>query len=141
MKNYSTKMFAGMTRVEVRDAVYRHYKDVTQKRTVKNIDTGIIIHFNAKGRRKTASLFSSLEKAVVIIHISDLLKDAKRIKTKAILKGSALSRIEPDALCVINYAIKCKIDGLVKKFVCGVVLLKTGKFQYSLYHNEIRAKK
>ncbi|MCC6634796.1 MAG: hypothetical protein IT251_04770 [Chitinophagaceae bacterium] len=39
---------------------------------------------------------------------------------------------------VVNFLIKCKINGRIKKFICGVVVRATGKFQYSLYHCVIR---
>ncbi len=141
MRNYSTAIFKKMNRKQMRDYVFNYYRDNLQDTTLVNKDTGITIYFNKEGRHKTASQNASISKSVVIIHLKQLLTEAKRIKTVQIRKGTAIDRDFPNALFVMNFFIKCKIDGYVNKFVCGVVLLKTGRFQYSLYKNELRQKK
>lgn len=141
MRNFTSFKLRGFNRVQQAAYVNRFYKNSVQDKKITNTDTGIKIYFNNKGRNKTAKLYSSVEKAVVVLNIVDLLSDAKRVSTKFVKEDSALRKIYPDSIIVFNFLIRCKVDRKIKKFICGVVMLKDGNFQYSLYHNELREKK
>ncbi len=141
MKSYSTKQFSSLTAKEIRNNVYNYYRDNLQGKQIVNKDTGITISFNKDGRHKTASLNASIPKSIVICNLLELLKDAKRTKTSLIKKNSSLYRNIKGATLVINFLISCRVDNKVYKFICGIVVTNDGKFQYSLYHNEIVQKK
>lgn len=135
---YSTKIFSGLSNTEIRNRVYDYYRDVLQQSSVLNRNTGITIYFNAQGKRKTASLHASKEKSIVIMNFKTLLANAIRVKSTEVKAGSSIAKNFTNAIFVINLLIKCKIDGKLQKFICGIVVTANGKFQYSLYHNTLR---
>lgn len=126
---YSTKRFASFTKEQLKVEAVNYYRDYLQGRTVVNKETAIAIEFNKVGRVKTARTLPTKERLIVICNMPVLLSNAKRLNYKQ-PKPSHVANY--GAIGFINFQIKANIDGRVKKFKVGVMILKGGKFQYNL---------
>lgn len=133
MKNYNTEIFKGKTKQEVRDYVHEKFRQV-QGLSVVNIDKNIFIKINKDSRKKTAKPLMSNEKAIIVLDILHVIKNATYTnwgvqKTTHITKYGAKG--------FLNFQYKCFIDGKCKNFRVSILITKTLNFQYSLEHNNV----
>ena len=133
MKNYSTAMFAGKNKAEIRDYVQNYFTNNFQGKLFVNKNKNIVISINKDSRRKTARPLMSKEKAIVVMDIDNVLKNC--IYTNwGNPKPSHIKNF--GAKGFLNFQYKCLVDGVIKSFRISIMIKKNVTFQYSLEHND-----
>ena len=132
MKNYSTAIFAGKTKAEIRDIVQESYR-LLQGKIIVNDDKKIVILINKDGRKKTAKPLMSKDKAVIVLDIANVLKNCIYTNWGAPKPNHIKNHI---AKGFLNFQYKCVIDGVRKNFRVSIMITNKLVFQYSLEHND-----
>ena len=129
MKNYSTGKIINLNARELSDFVEKYYQKNIQDKQVINLHKKIPILFNRIGRNKTARPTMNKRRAVIVINILELLRDAKYLnfntpKPEHVKKYNAVG--------ILNFRFKCLIDNTKAEGRISVIQSKDLKFQYSL---------
>lgn len=133
LKQYSTEIFEGKTKEEIRDYVHDYYRAHLQGLTVQNKDKDIAIKINSIGRKKTARPMMNRQKAVVVLDLLYVLENAP-FNNFGHPKPKHAANYQ--AVGFLNFRYKCFIDSKQRSFRVPIMITKDGKFQYDLHEDQ-----
>lgn len=118
---------------ELREKVYRYYKDNFKGLKVQNKHIGITVVFSMASGRKTARGEAMYHKKAEIAKIIPAILENAKFNNFGARKPS-----DPkDVIGYLNFKGKCRLDGRIENVRIAVQFQKNAKFYYNIEVNKI----